>query len=286
METPLVTISIPTYNRESTLPKTIESVLSQTYTNLEIIIGDNASTDSTERLSKHYSSLDNRIRYVRHSENLGATGNFNKLLELASGEFFMWLADDDWIDDSYINNCLSFLLSHKDYSLVCGRGVLYRDGVFWKEDYSTNIEESEPKRRVVFYYKTVESNSCFYGLTYTSILRELGGIQDILSADWLLVASLAYLGKVKSISESAICKEMSGHSSTMSSLLHLLKLPPILAHFYLYLLYQAWIIFSQTLWKDRTYWKLTIPVRFILAIELFLVITLRSLPRKILKILG
>ena len=80
MINPLVTIGIPTYNRaDGYLKEAIESVINQTYSNLEIIISDNCSSDDTGLVVKSFK--DQRIHYYRHDENIGANNNFNFCLK-------------------------------------------------------------------------------------------------------------------------------------------------------------------------------------------------------------
>ena len=97
--TPKVSIGIPTFNRADLLRRSIESALGQDYPNIEVLVSDNASTDETPAICQ---GLGDRIKYFRQSINLGPLTNFSKVLEMASGEFFMWLGDDDWIDASYV----------------------------------------------------------------------------------------------------------------------------------------------------------------------------------------
>jgi glycosyltransferase involved in cell wall biosynthesis len=95
MSTPEVTIAIPVFNGESLLRTAIESVLAQDFTDLELLIGDNASTDATQQIVEHYARLDPRVRSFRHDENLGGWNNYFFLLANARGRFFSWLAHDD-----------------------------------------------------------------------------------------------------------------------------------------------------------------------------------------------
>ena len=71
---PKISIGIPVYNGEKFIRKCIESVLQQTYKNFELIISDNASTDSTPDICKEFLKKDNRITFVRQNENMGQTG--------------------------------------------------------------------------------------------------------------------------------------------------------------------------------------------------------------------
>jgi glycosyltransferase involved in cell wall biosynthesis len=93
---PLVSVGIPTYNRPEGLRRTLECITNQTYTNLEIIISDNCSPNpDVERIGREFAEKDPRIQYFRQKENFGAFNNFNFVLERATGQYFMFAADDD-----------------------------------------------------------------------------------------------------------------------------------------------------------------------------------------------
>ena len=101
----LVTIGIPTYNRaDRFLRQALESAIGQTYPNLEIIVSDNCSSDNTEAVVKDYD--DPRIKYIKHSKNIGPLGNSNFCLNQAKGEYFLQLHDDDVIDPDFIETCM------------------------------------------------------------------------------------------------------------------------------------------------------------------------------------
>ncbi|WP_452229281.1 glycosyltransferase family 2 protein [Lacinutrix sp. MEBiC02404] len=114
-----VTVMIPTYNQEDYIGIAIESVLAQKYTNLEIIIGDDCSTDKTEAVVQKY-LYDSRVKYVRHKENLGRVKNYRKLLyDNASGEFVLNLDGDDWlVDPDFIFKAVSLLKENNEMSCV------------------------------------------------------------------------------------------------------------------------------------------------------------------------
>jgi glycosyltransferase involved in cell wall biosynthesis len=109
-----VTIGLPTYNGEKSIKKAIESILSQTYTNFQIIISDNASTDSTSVICKEYERKDNRIVYIRHEENRGWDFNFPFVLSKAKSDYFVWLADDDYWESTFLEKNVSILNSNKN----------------------------------------------------------------------------------------------------------------------------------------------------------------------------
>src|SRR3990167_857582 len=93
----LVSIGLPVYNGAATdrLPRSLDSLLNQTYHNIEITLSDNASTDGTEKICREYAARDSRIRYIRQKENRGVVANFQFVLAKAIGEYFMWAASVD-----------------------------------------------------------------------------------------------------------------------------------------------------------------------------------------------
>ena len=79
---PRVSIGLPVCNGENYLKQALDSIMAQTYTDFELIISDNASTDRTAQICKEYANRDPRIRYYRNEKNLGAARNFNYVFEL------------------------------------------------------------------------------------------------------------------------------------------------------------------------------------------------------------
>lgn len=116
--TPLVSIGIPTYNRPEGLRRTIEYFICQTYQNLEIIISDNASPDkSIQDVARHFAAKDSRIKFYQQKINIGAASNFQFVLKKATGDFFVWAADDDEWKENFIESCLNSF--QKETILVC-----------------------------------------------------------------------------------------------------------------------------------------------------------------------
>ena len=104
---PKVTIGMPVYNGERHIREALNSLLAQSFKDFELIISDNASTDSTGSICREYTHRDERIRYVRQSENRGIVANFQFVLDEARGEYFMWAAHDDVWDARWIETLLT-----------------------------------------------------------------------------------------------------------------------------------------------------------------------------------
>ena len=109
--TPKISIGIPVYNGEKFIRKCIESVLQQTNKNFELIISDNASTDSTRKICEEYLNKDNRIIFVRQDKNMGGGWNFNFLLQKAIGEYFVWVAADTFLLPEFLEKNIAVLES-------------------------------------------------------------------------------------------------------------------------------------------------------------------------------
>lgn len=95
MEIPAVSIGLPVNNGSNYLRDALDSILSQTFKDFELIISDNGSTDNTWAICRSYAEKDSRIRFHRNGENLGAAWNFNRVFHLARGKYFQWACHDD-----------------------------------------------------------------------------------------------------------------------------------------------------------------------------------------------
>ena len=115
---PKISVGIPVYNGEKFVRKSIESVLRQTYGNFELIISDNASTDSTSDICTEFLTKDSRIKFVRQDKNMGSIWNFNFLLQKAVGEYFVWVAADTIILPEFLERNIN-LLESQDKAVGC-----------------------------------------------------------------------------------------------------------------------------------------------------------------------
>jgi glycosyltransferase involved in cell wall biosynthesis len=112
---PLVTILVATYNRANYIAQAIESARAQTFTDWELIVLDDASTDATESIVRNLATADPRIVYVRHAQNKGIAGNRNAGLALARGTFVAVLdSDDAWTDVTKLARQITYLSEHPD----------------------------------------------------------------------------------------------------------------------------------------------------------------------------
>jgi glycosyltransferase involved in cell wall biosynthesis len=104
-----VTIGLPGFNGEAFLRQAVDSILAQTYTDFELLLSDNCSTDRTAVICQSYLLADPRIRYVRQPVNIGAAKNYNGLVALSSGKYFKWAAHDDVLAPRFLEECVRAL---------------------------------------------------------------------------------------------------------------------------------------------------------------------------------
>lgn len=145
MSHPLISILIPVYNREMIIAETVESAMRQTYTNIEIIIVDNASTDGTYDVIRRLAVLDERIKFFRNEENIGPVRNWLRCVQEASGAYGKILWSDDLISNNFLEQTLPLL---KDNVAFVFTDVI----AFEKSDRALG-------RRIRFMEKTVEMSS-------------------------------------------------------------------------------------------------------------------------------
>lgn len=196
MAPPCVTVAVPTYNRAAELRRAVASVQAQTEVDLEIIVSDNHSDDDTQELAHQFVAADSRIRYVRHERNLGLTANFNSVLTAARGRYVLVLADDDWIDPTYVARCRATLDADKRLAVASGTALYRRDDGGTATGVHVDLLDPNPARRVCRFYGLVADNVTLYGLIRRSLLERALPMRNCLAGDWLLVARLAFLGTV------------------------------------------------------------------------------------------
>lgn len=161
---PLVSVGIPTFNRPQGVLRTLALICGQTYPNLEIIVSDNASVGAdTETVVKEFSAKDPRIRYFRQPENIGPTANFRFVLERATGDYFMWAADDDEWDARFIETCLA-ASSGSACSVMTRFSTIFRGRNAYEENSIPFLSPELGLRQNVENYFSNMQPSLFYGL--------------------------------------------------------------------------------------------------------------------------
>jgi len=114
---PKISIVSPSYNHQNFIGKYIKSILSQTYTNFELIIVDDFSNDKTLNIVKKFS--DSRIKIIKHEFNMGPSLSFNDGINAAQGEYIAFIATDDETLPTYLEKGIDYLDNHKETGAIC-----------------------------------------------------------------------------------------------------------------------------------------------------------------------
>lgn len=229
-----VSIGLPVYNGEKFLQKKIETLLEQTIKDFELIISDNASTDSTPTICQEHARKDKRIRYFRQEKNMGAIWNLKFVLEEARSNYFAWTAVDDIILPEFFEKNIKILDSRKN--TVCSISQV--------EHYGERTDSLKPKlndplltrlekkikrhynyiavypasgsyeKKLRCYLKRREGFQIFYGVYRTDVLRKSMVSEHITGFDWLTILNVLKYGDFHVIEETLMLRYDGGDSSS------------------------------------------------------------------------
>lgn len=128
---PKISIIVPVYKVESYIRKCLDSIVGQTYQNLQIILVDDGSPDNCGKICDEYAARDSRIEVI-HQENGGVSAARNAGLRLATGDYIGWVDSDDWIEPDMYEYLLENALKYQADIVVCSRVEHYRDKTLFK----------------------------------------------------------------------------------------------------------------------------------------------------------
>jgi glycosyltransferase involved in cell wall biosynthesis len=196
---PRVTLAMPVYNGENFIRKAIESLLAQTFEDFELIISDNASSDSTREIITSYQRMDSRIRLIKNARNLGAAENQNLGFRESKGEYFKWCAHDDEIDPAYIEKLVAKLDENPELSLAFGKTICIdatgcEIPMIGKE--MPEMLSADPVER--FFKSIMLMGACFpiFGLFRRDVLVKTTLHRPYYGSDRALLVEVALLGKL------------------------------------------------------------------------------------------
>jgi glycosyltransferase involved in cell wall biosynthesis len=209
-DSPRLTVGLPLYNAERYVESAVESILGQTYHDFELLIADNASTDRTQTICRELCRRDRRVRYVRHTENIGVAPNHNFTVEAANGKLFRWAADDDLIEPTALEKCVALLdESGLDTVLAFPRTeIIGENGEHvgrWAEQGAVNQDTPDERLRALLEHPRGHLRAGFlppsYGVIRTSALRSTGLLRYYYSSDQVLIVELVLRGKFAEVPE-------------------------------------------------------------------------------------
>ena len=211
---PLVTVGMPVFNGAHSISTTVEEILTQAYQDFELIISDNCSTDDTEKICRSFAAKDKRVKYFRQATNIGATLNFQFVLEKAQGKYFLWNACDDVRSSDYVALNVAFLEANPDY---CASTSRTRDegGKFnprWMGDRRLDHETLEG--RILAYFKGWHRNSIFYSIYRREVMTNhpLLYHSEYLGLDWAMIMYTAQYGKFQRLEQGELILGKGGMS--------------------------------------------------------------------------
>ena len=212
---PAVSIGMPVYNGEKSVSEAIDTLLAQTFTDFELIISDNASTDATESICREYAARDLRISYNRQRENRGAPANFQYVLEKARGKYFMWASADDLRSPDFVEKNYRFLEENPGF-IASTSPVKYRGG-----GYDPRRMGDEPltgdfeQRLLKFFSHLRHANGRFYSLIKLEALKDCPYVAaGFLGFDWAVVLFLVSKGNFGRIDQGYVVIGREGSSSS------------------------------------------------------------------------
>lgn len=217
MSKPRVSIGVPMYNGALTIAETMESLLSQSFTDFEIIVSDNASIDNGVEIVEALQQRDARIRLIRQPVNLGANGNFSAVVDAAEGEYFKWSTCSDLCSPGFLQACVDLLDQHPEVVLAAPRTQLFTSDSKDVIPYAQDIELRDPSPAARFQrlLETLKLNNAMNGLIRTQALRgRKPAIDHYLKADIVMVSCLALQGQFMIAPEALFLRRMDPGTST------------------------------------------------------------------------
>ena len=127
-----ISIVITAYNMGKFLEDTLDSVIKQTYNNIEVIIVEDCSTDNTKEIIKKYQKQDDRIKVIYHKENMGAGWGRRHGIEASTGDYFITVDGDDWLDPTFIESLVK-RAEETDADIVSGGITIERGEGYWEK---------------------------------------------------------------------------------------------------------------------------------------------------------
>lgn len=202
VDAPRVSLGLPVYNGENFLSEAIESALGQDFTDFELVISDNGSTDRTQEICESFAARDSRIAYHRVEENRGAAWNFNRVFELSRGTYFKWVAHDDLIDPAFLRECVAVLDTQPDVVLSYPRARVIGQEGETLEDYDVKLNTDSEDLRVRF-QDLLRGHRCFevFGLIRRDQLARTPLIGSFSHSDGVLLARLGLMGRFHEVPE-------------------------------------------------------------------------------------
>jgi glycosyltransferase involved in cell wall biosynthesis len=192
---PRLSIGLPVYNGEEYLAESLDALLGQTYTDFELIISDNASTDGTAEICRRYEEEDPRVRYFRQPRNVGLAPNHNFVVEKARGELFKWASNDDLYARDLVERCVDALDKYPDVVLAHSWTAKVDGSGNVTEAFEYPLTTASPRAPERFRSILFDSGGDDdYGIVRIDVLRRTAMKESYHHADHTIIAELGLHG--------------------------------------------------------------------------------------------
>jgi glycosyltransferase involved in cell wall biosynthesis len=194
---PLLSIRLFVYNGEAFIRDALDSLLSQTFRDFELIISDNASTDSTGEICESYAACNSRIRYHRNEKNMGAGWNIRSVFSLATGKYFKWAACDDICAPEFLERCINALERDPSIVLAHSRTRVIDEHGHFLENYNWPMQTDSPAAVTRFREMLLNDQMCYqiFGVIRRDALLRLPPQGSYVNSDGVLLARLSFEGR-------------------------------------------------------------------------------------------
>ena len=206
-DTPKASIGLPVYNEARYIRQTLDSILAQDLTDFEVVLSDNASTDSTGDICREYAARDRRIRYHRQDRNIGQTLNLNWVFLQSRGEYFKWCGGHDILHPSCLSHCVAEMDPRP--SVVCCYpivGAIEDDGtpVAGLEWTRMDTRTMNLNSRINTILWGLSGCDPLFGLSRSDALRRTRLFRNVVCNDSLVLFELSLMGHVAFIPETLV----------------------------------------------------------------------------------
>lgn len=205
---PRLSIGLPVYNAEDYLSQSLDAILGQTFTDYELILSSNASTDSTDDICREYAARDTRITFYRQEKNIGAAPHHDFVFRKSHGELFKWASGDDLWARDLVARCIALLddtpdaiLAHSFTAAIDGE-----DNVVQALEYplATDAAAAPDRLRSMLFDGdlpgAIQADD-FYGVIRSDVLRKVEPHDSFYHADQVFMAELVLHGRFLQVPE-------------------------------------------------------------------------------------
>lgn len=216
---PRVSIGLPVFNGQNYLTLALDSLLGQTYPDFELIISDNGSTDRTRAICEDYAGRDRRIRYYRSETNQGATWNYNRVYELARGEYFKWAAHDDLCAPEFLARCVAVLDQHPEVVLCFPKTIIIDERGESVREYPNRLDlrSPQPHERWRMFLRAFGLCNPVFGVMRSQVLGTTSLIESYVASDRILLAQLALRGQFYEVPEPLFFRRLHPQTSVQAN---------------------------------------------------------------------